>query len=72
MEETLIKIDEALDALEQKIKAKNEQILFEKGLLGAEMEKTLAKYAQIKDTTTKVVARLDEIIMEVETYKESL
>lgn len=72
MKETLEKIDKALDSLEQKIKEKDEQFRFEKGLLGAEIEKTLEKYAKIKNTNAKVLARLDEVIVEVETYKEGL
>ncbi len=66
MDNVLQKIADALARLEQKLTSKNEKFLFEKSLLGAEIEKTQGENLNIKNQTRDALQKLDTIIATME------
>lgn len=66
MEQVLQKINNALARLDEKLTAKNNQFLFEKSLLGEEIEKSQNVNRQIKGRAEEALQKLDKLISVLE------
>ncbi len=72
MDEIFEKIDQALSRLEQKIIAQKKQFIFEKTLLGEELEKNKNNTQNIKSQAESALKKIDNLIETLEkNYKES-